>query len=74
MSTLKIGTSENKTQYRPGEEIAGRALWILDEPPKAVEVRLFWYTEGKGTQDVGLGIERRHDSVEVGRPLRQSHQ
>lgn len=54
MSTLKIGTYENKTEYRPGEEVAGRALWILDEPPKAVEVRLFWYTEGKGTQDDGL--------------------
>ena len=54
MSTLKIGTYENKTNYRPGEEVAGRALWILDGPPKAVEVRLFWYTEGKGTQDVEL--------------------
>lgn len=63
MSTLKIGTYENKTQYRPGEEVAGRALWMLDEPPKAVEVRLFWYTEGKGTQDVEL-----IDSVRFDRP------
>ncbi|MFH1730529.1 MAG: hypothetical protein ABIF82_02620 [Planctomycetota bacterium] len=64
MSTLKIGTYENKTNYRPGEEVAGRALWILDEPPKAVEVRLFWYTEGKGTQDVEL-----IDSVRFDAPL-----
>jgi len=61
MSTLKIGTYENKTQYHPGEEIAGRALWILDRPPKAVEVRLFWYTEGKGTQDVELIDSVRFD-------------
>jgi len=64
MSTLKIGTYENKTNYRPGEEVAGRALWMLDEPPKAVEARLFWYTEGKGTQDVGL-----IDSVRFDAPL-----
>ena len=62
MSTLKIGTYENKTQYRPGEEVAGRALWILDELPKAVEVRLFWYTEGKGSQDVGLIDSARFDA------------
>lgn len=62
MSTLKIGTYENKTQYRPGDEVAGRALWMLDEPPKAVEVRLFWYTEGKGTQDVELIDSVRFDA------------
>jgi len=54
MSTLKIGTYENQTRFRPGGEVAGKALWILDGPPKAVEVRLFWYTQGKGTVDVNV--------------------
>ena len=54
MSTLKIGTYEQKTRFRPADEVAGKALWILDEPPKAVEVRLFWYTQGKGTVDVNV--------------------
>ena len=61
MSTLKIGTYEEQTRFRPGEAVAGRVLWILDEPEKveAVEVRLFWYTEGKGTQDVAVVDKRR---------------
>ena len=61
MSTLKIGTYENRTAFRPGAEIAGKVLWILDESAKAVEARLFWYTEGKGTQDVELVDNIRFD-------------
>ena len=40
--------------FRPGEALSGTASWSLDAPPRGMEVRLFWYTEGKGTQDVGL--------------------
>lgn len=52
--TLAIGTYDNKVSYRPGETVAGKAMWILDKEAKSVEIRLFWYTEGKGTQDVGI--------------------
>jgi len=55
-----------RTRVRVGVRVRvrvrGRALWILDEPPKAVEVRLFWYTEGKGTQDVELIDSVRFDA------------
>jgi hypothetical protein len=34
--------------------VEGRAWWQLDRPPTEVVVRLFWYTQGKGTQDVGV--------------------
>jgi len=63
MSTLKIGTYENRTAFQPGEEIAGKVLWILDESERAeaVEVRLFWYTQGKGTRDVALVGSVRFD-------------
>ncbi len=43
-----------KGEFRPGETFSGSASWSLDAQPEAVEVRLFWYTEGRGTQDVGL--------------------
>ena len=62
MSTLKIGTYESKTRYRPGEEVGGRALWILDGPADAVEVRLFWYTQGKGDLDVSVAGTVRFDN------------
>jgi len=62
MSTLKIGTYENRTAFRPGEELAGRVLWILDGEAEAVELRLFWYTSGKGTRDVAIVDRVRFDA------------
>ncbi|MBA4387849.1 MAG: hypothetical protein C0404_07700 [Verrucomicrobia bacterium] len=53
-STLGVGTYENRTAFRPGEIVAGKAMWILDADPKSVEIRLFWYTEGRGDQDVAI--------------------
>jgi len=50
-----------RTEFRPGETLAGAASWNLDTAPKAVEVRLFWYTEGRGTQDVGLVDKARFE-------------
>lgn len=52
MSELTLTTRENYTQFYPGEELAGEAAWRLDEAADALEVRLFWWTSGKGTQDV----------------------
>jgi hypothetical protein len=56
MNTIKIGTYNQQVTFRPGETIGGRILWILDEPSKvtSAEVRLFWYTKGKGTRDVEI--------------------
>lgn len=52
MSWLTLEASGGRTEYRPGEAIQGTAGWSLDKVPSAVEIRLFWYTEGRGTQDV----------------------
>ena len=69
MSTLKIGTYANKTNFHPGEELAGKVLFLLDKPEKAVEIRLFWYTEGRGRPDV-----RIVDTVRIDKPeLRGEH-
>lgn len=43
-----------KVSYRPGEVAQGTLRWELDSPPSRVEVRLFWYTRGKGTQDIEI--------------------
>jgi hypothetical protein len=40
-----------KKQYLPGESVAGRAQWSLMKSPQRMEIRLFWYTRGQGTQD-----------------------
>jgi hypothetical protein len=62
MSSLALATYGNKIKYRPGEEVSGKALCIFDEEPEAVEIRLFWYTEGKGSQDVEIVDVVRIDS------------
>jgi hypothetical protein len=51
---LTLDTSDGRTWFKPGELIEGRASWYLEEEVDAIEVRLFWYTSGKGSQDVGV--------------------
>jgi len=34
--------------------VEGTVSWRLDQPAETVELRLFWYTQGKGDQDVGV--------------------
>ena len=52
-----------QTSFEPGEEIRGTATWDLAEPPERLEVRLFWYTEGKGDRDVGIVETERLDAT-----------
>jgi len=54
MSSLRIATQLQRKSFRPGEEVSGAIGWTLDKQPKSAEVRLFWYTAGKGTRDVGV--------------------
>ena len=53
---IRLGIRENKTTFRPGETIAGAVLWELEKVPALAEVRLIWFTRGKGTED-GATVE-----------------
>lgn len=39
-------------QFEPGQEIAGEAIWADLKTDDRIEVRLVWYTAGKGTRDI----------------------
>jgi hypothetical protein len=52
MTRLQLELADGKTKYRPGETVEGVAFWELDAPPKSVEIRLYWRTQGKGMVDV----------------------
>ncbi|MBI5385573.1 MAG: hypothetical protein HZA90_12915 [Verrucomicrobia bacterium] len=54
MNQLRIGIREERRIFQPDDELVGAAGWELDTPPKSVEVRLLWFTRGKGTEDVGV--------------------
>jgi hypothetical protein len=71
MNTLKIAIRDNRTLFRPGEEIVGAVAWQLDQAPRTVELRLFWFTRGKGTSDVKVVQTVSFDSpkLEEARPF-----
>jgi hypothetical protein len=51
---IRIETRDGSTAFLPGETVEGTVAWHFDAPAWRVELRLLWYTEGKGDQDVGI--------------------
>ena len=72
MSELKLAVREERTRFLPGDEIIAAACWKLDKTPQSVEARLFWFTRGKGTQDVNVveSVRFDHPQIEEARPVR----
>jgi hypothetical protein len=58
VSALELHTEQGGTWFTPGSTVACQASWHLDQDIDKLELRLFWYTEGKGTQDVVV-VDRR---------------
>lgn len=56
MHDLSIETSSGRAVFRPGEPIEGTIRWSIDSSDRAeaIEIRLVWYTEGKGTRDADV--------------------
>jgi hypothetical protein len=53
-ASMEIALEGGRTAFRPGETVEGTVAWSLPERPVAVELRVFWSTRGKGTEDVGV--------------------
>lgn len=49
---LSIQLQNGQTAFCPGEPVRGIASWDLAQAATAIEIRLLWYTRGKGTVDV----------------------
>jgi hypothetical protein len=62
MSQLHIELTGNRTACTPGAEITGHVTWELATTPNAIELRLFWFTRGKGTTDVNVIETLRFDA------------
>ena len=62
MKPLGIDLEGDRRDFRPGDTIRGRVHWSLADPPHALNLRLFWYTQGKGNQDVGIAEQVRIDA------------
>jgi hypothetical protein len=59
MTELNIELKENRAEFEPGAEISGSVSWSLEQPAQALELRLFWFTRGKGTEDAGVVSSQR---------------
>ena len=72
MSQLRIAIKEDRKTFRPGDTIVGAVGWKRDAAPKHAELRLFWFTRGKGTQDVSIVETEKFDApqAEEARPFR----
>ena len=66
---LTIRVDAGRDAFSPGEAIRGSLEWAQEEAPDAVELRLLWYTEGRGDQDVGVARSLRIASPGAERPL-----
>jgi hypothetical protein len=62
MNVLEIRTAERRTQFRPGEVIEGNIEWVLERSVEALELRLIWFTSGKGDADVSIEDSQRFES------------
>jgi len=54
MNQLRIELAGGRTAFMPGQPISGRVSWRLADQPSSAQLRLFWYTSGKGVTDVGV--------------------
>ena len=63
MDLIEIHLAGDGESFAPGEPITGAVSWRLDAPATGVEIRLFWYTRGKGTTDVQVVKAQHFDSA-----------
>ncbi len=52
MSQLQLALDGDQIAFEPGAELRVTATWDLERPASQIELRLFWYTQGKGDTDV----------------------
>jgi len=62
-----IHIDDGKTAFLPGETIAGTIT--LDPEGRAADLRLFWYTAGRGRSDVGVVETRKLEPTPSPEPL-----
>jgi len=60
--SVSLAIDNGEILFRPKSKLTGVAEWQLDHEVRAVEVRLIWFTQGKGTQDVQIVDRRRWET------------
>ena len=50
--TFDIQIDYNNTEFTPGDSLSGILSWNVPRGTESIELRLFWFTSGRGTQDI----------------------
>jgi hypothetical protein len=56
---IELRVEGGRRDFAPGETLCGSVQWTGRDAPEALEVRLLWYTEGRGNRDVGVAQRLR---------------
>lgn len=51
LNSIQIHLDQEGACYLPGASLTGAIIWTLDPQIKEIAIRLFYYTEGKGSED-----------------------
>jgi hypothetical protein len=51
---IAVRPADGTSERRPDDVIEVAAEWDLAKPPQRLEARLFWYTQGSGSPDIGV--------------------
>ncbi len=62
MVELEIRLADGRARYAPGEAIRGTAEWRAAGDVDELEIRLIWFTEGRGDRDVAILDEVKIDT------------
>jgi hypothetical protein len=62
MNIFEINIRNNREVFKPGETIEGEIKWQLVKNPKELELTLYWHTQGKGTEDIGITETLKFDN------------
>ena len=54
---LSLELNQDPKNVYPGQKITGTLAWELEAAPEEALLRLFWYTEGRGDQDIDIVYE-----------------
>lgn len=54
MNGLHIDITDHQQSFLPGQILSGTVHWDNQRSAKDASLRLLWYTEGKGTEDIGI--------------------
>lgn len=64
MIELRLSTADGRTAFEPFEEVDVVAEWDSATPPPWLELRLTWFTRGKGNTDLLVVRHWRHVPTE----------